>query len=388
MAAIAKFTGLRNDVSHERFRAGDMEEATNVYLDDSGRVSRRDGLTQVVAGSSHSLWSNGNLCLFGQGQALLRLLPDGGTESVNTGLSGQPLSYYQVMDSLYYSDSVVARKYANGLDSQWGMTPPGLVSVASTVGTLPAGRYGYTATFIDSDGLESGAVNFGVIELGANAGITFTAPDTDYAYVAFYMTPTDGDMYYRVGFATSGNTLTVTELTGLINPLVGVNAGPAPAGQIVSHYRGHMLVANGQWLHYSYPYAYHLFDPLAYIPLEERITIVAPVKDGVFIATTEQTYFVSGSNPGDFMLNRKVANYGAIEGSLVRAHTNDFPWLEGIEEQDLAIWASSEGICVAGNSGLFINVTNSRYMFGAVTTKGASIITQMGATKQLITSIE
>jgi len=69
MAAIAKFTGLRNDVSHERFKAGDMEEATNVYLDDSGRVSRRDGLTQVVAGSSHSLWSNGGLCLFGQGQA-------------------------------------------------------------------------------------------------------------------------------------------------------------------------------------------------------------------------------------------------------------------------------------------------------------------------------
>jgi hypothetical protein len=95
------FKGLRNNVSWERQEAGDLETATNVYLDDTGRLARRNGTTQVVAGATHSLFADGGVCLFAQGTSLKRLWTDNTTTVLRTDLSGEPVSYWDIGGIVY-----------------------------------------------------------------------------------------------------------------------------------------------------------------------------------------------------------------------------------------------------------------------------------------------
>jgi len=387
MPILDKFLGLKNTVSSERLAPGDLEAAVNIYLDDTGRAARRDGLTEVLAGASHSLWSDKDVCLFAQGSSLKRLLYDGSAVTVRSDMGGGRVSYHRIGDSVFYSDGVVTGEYTLGENHEWGLLPPEMPGIGITSGNLPAGRYGYTATVSRGDGLESGAKAVGVVELSSTGGITFDAPSTDYPYVSFYMTPTNGDVYYFAGMVAAGDSLTVTEVGSLGRQLAGISCGPPPAGHIVSSYRGRALVANNEWVHYSEPFMYHLFKVFGYFPAGGRVTIIAPVNDGIFVATQNKTLFLHGATPEEFVV-KEVADYGAIEGSLVTVTSTEFPWLNDVAPQTVAIWSSPEGICLAGDGGLFINMTKSRYRFDAVSKNGASSIMQMGSAMQLITSIE
>jgi len=385
---IDKFLGLNNTVSSERMSPGDLEEAINVYLDDTGRLARRSGVTQVSAVATHSLWSSGNICLFVQGTDLKRMYIDGSITTLRSDMSGNRVSYQMLLGTVYYSDGVVTGEYSDGFNrTKWGVSSPGLVGASITSGALPAGRYGYVGVAVRDDGIRSGAIDFGTIELSSDGGITFTAPNIDEAAVAFYMTSTDGDVFYASGSCIPGSSVNITNVNVLGEPLESINLMEPPAGQIVSFFRGRMLVAAGEWLYYSMPYGIHLFDPLGYHGMGDRITIVAPMKNGVFVATTKKTYFLLGTSPEEFTL-QEIADYGAIEGTLSTIASTDLPWLRNVASQTLAVWASSAGICLAGDEGLFINMTENRYRFDVVLAKGATTIITMDRTKQLITAIE
>ena len=74
MPEFKKFTGLRNDVSAERFELSDLAIANNVNIDDTGKIVLRDGYLQKLAGAYHSLWSNGTTCLYVIGTELRQLM--------------------------------------------------------------------------------------------------------------------------------------------------------------------------------------------------------------------------------------------------------------------------------------------------------------------------
>ena len=83
-----------------------------------------------------------------------------------------------------------------------------------------------------------------------------------------------------------------------------------PAGQIVRHHSGRLLVARGALLYYSEPFALHLNDPArGYIPFPAPITVVEPCGAGFFVCADKTYYFAGDIAQAEV---REVLPHGAV----------------------------------------------------------------------------
>jgi hypothetical protein len=382
------FTGLRNDVTPERFGPEDLTWADNVDLDKSGRLSRRTGYAAVLAGAMHSLWADDQqeICLFARGNQLNQLSPTYSAVPVATlqGV-GNPLSYQRVSDRVYYSNGVDTGILENGAVRTWGMTVPALPGAVATVGSMPAGAYQYVMTYVRADGQESGAVLAGLITVPDVSGIAFTLPvpaDPGVASKILYLSTPDGEVLYLVALVPAATTQTTYtgDTTELNLPLATQFMGQAPAGQLIAFYRGRMFVAVDDTLYWSAGFGYELFDLREYVQLDGRITLLAPITDkeitenarssGFFIGTDRSCGVLVGSDPKDFQYVPKTA-YGAIAGA--------FDYVDGSLFGDdasggraLPMWLSTQGICIGMPDMQVKNLTRSKFGFPA-TGQGAAL---------------
>lgn len=386
--SVNKFTGLRNVDDPERFKAGDLHEAVNIDLTDTGRISRRSGhISKVAATLPHSLWSNGSTCLFVESGALKLVNPDYTTKTLRSGLSSNAMSYGEVSGRVFYGNGVQNGVVDNGQSRAWGFEQPPQPSAAVTVGLLPPGTYQYALTFIRQDGQESGAGKAGVIELTATGGIAFSniASHSEAVEKRLYVSTANGEELYHALTLT-----TETAANHHSNEALGMRCttqfcSPAPVGTIVFWYNGRMYVASGNTLYPSRPFAYELFDlDETYLPFDSRITLCAPVADGIWIGTDTQTIFLSGPGPEAFQLILK-ASHGAIPGTL--DYGSGQYLADGVQGM-VAYWASPNGICSGGDSGAFRNLTESRYRFDGTALTGAGLVRQIDGMNQYLLTLQ
>jgi hypothetical protein len=382
MPASKGFTGLRNSVSAERFEEGDLEVATNVDIDHTGKLERRLGYTLAAAlAGAHSLYASGELALLVSGPNLKRLADDYTTSDLANVTSARAMSYETVIGRTFYSNGVdTGVVEAIGNARTWGLRPPAHLGAAPIVaggGGLAAGTYQWTLTYVRSDGQESGALFAAPFTVATDgAQVTFSElpvpRDPDVIAKRLYLTTTNGEIFYQAAeihvlstsltYANDGGELTV--------PLETMHLQEAPAGQIVKHFRGHMLVAADGVLYYSQPYAYELFNLREYFNFEARIVLVAPLEDGLFVCTETHHYWLPGLKPDDFAQAKK-AQHGAIEGTLVYTEgRNVGEGTDGI----VAVWLSREGVCVASNGGGLHVLTHERLNMNVKRARGASVI--------------
>jgi len=76
--------------------------ALNVKVDQTGRVSRRDGYAQIRPGKIHSLFCAGKSCVFMRDSSLYELLPDKSEVLLHTNIHSK-LDYAQVNSDIYYT---------------------------------------------------------------------------------------------------------------------------------------------------------------------------------------------------------------------------------------------------------------------------------------------
>ena len=109
-------TGLNNSVDSVRlttdFEKGivELSEAVNIDVDDTGRISRVKGYTQLLSYDSHSLWSDGVEAFCVCGTSLYRLQWNGGVlerVGLRSGLTaGARMSFVKGGGRVYYSNGV------------------------------------------------------------------------------------------------------------------------------------------------------------------------------------------------------------------------------------------------------------------------------------------
>jgi hypothetical protein len=379
VVSYSSFSGLRNDVTPDRFGQGDLAVANNVDLDKSGALSRRDGYSTVAAGSAHSVWSNpqGDVCYFMQGSVLKQLNADMSATTLATLKAAAPVSFIQVNGRTYFSNGVDTGVIEQGAVRSWGAAPPTLPGVQVGVGNMPAGTYQFTLTWAMNDGQESGAPGAALVQVPAGGGLLFnTLPvSADPRVVAkkLYLSPPNGEEMFLAGvFAntqTSGSYAGAT--TELNLPLDTQFRQAPPAGQVVAFYRGHMFVAQGDVIYPSDEFAYELFDPRRYIPADGRITMMAPIIDrelydsgkssGFFIGTDRSCGVLVGSTPADFQYVPK-ASYGAVYGAMTMVDGTMFQdGSAGMRE--LPMFLTTQGICVGMPDLTVKNLTRSRFSF-------------------------
>jgi hypothetical protein len=97
----------------------DLAVAYNVSIDDTGRVSRRKGFTQQVAGNFHSLFCDGGECLYVLGVTMGRLLPDYTGIAVATVTASAKMAYAQVNDRIYYCNGNETGFVEEGVNNAW-----------------------------------------------------------------------------------------------------------------------------------------------------------------------------------------------------------------------------------------------------------------------------
>ncbi|MFA6063812.1 MAG: hypothetical protein WC736_14590 [Gallionella sp.] len=378
---IKSFNGLRSDRPVERFDPADLSIATNVDIDNSGAISRRDGYAivgSVPAGAKHSLWADdsGTIGLYVSGTVLYSIAG----VALLTGLTaGLPMAYHRELDRVYFSNGAQSGVLDNGVVRSWGLPVPTTPAVTLTVGNMPAGGYQFTLTYFRNDGQESGAALSGRVAVPEGGGLVFTLPvssDPTVTTKGVYLSTPNGDVKYLalvVPNATTSVSYT-NDAKELVTPLITQFLSGPPAGHLIRSYRGQVYVAVDDTLYPSEPYAYELFDLRNGIPLDGRVALFEALDDvdgsGVFVGTDRTCGILVGKGPADFEYVKKTA-YGAIVGTSVRVDGSLYGD-NSLGARQLPVWQTTQGVCVGLPKMSIRNLTRTRYTVAA-TGRGAGI---------------
>jgi len=143
MEPIPLFTaasGLNTKLDPVRLRynaeagVSDLASAINVNIDNTGRVSRRQGYDLKTAGEHHSIWCDGGDCFLIEETAsygsIMRVASDLSVSGIRSGLTkDKRMSFVDVNDITFYSNGFENGQIINGVSSAW---PEGTYSGPST----------------------------------------------------------------------------------------------------------------------------------------------------------------------------------------------------------------------------------------------------------------
>jgi hypothetical protein len=405
---IKRFLGIRNTTSPERFKVGEMQSASDVDTDNTGRLLTRKGQQLVVSASgAHSLYANHILAVMAVGNQL-RLRQNSTTwNTIATLSSSDPISYATVLDTVYFSNGTDKGRIVNGAVRQWGVTPPvSQPQATATVGDLPPGNYMYALTFLRSDGHESGTGLAGSIDLPQGGGIAFSnieiSTNPEISDKIVYLSGSNGEVLYKALLLPNSQPQAAYTGTGLdlSIPLITQFAEPPPAGTIVREYNGVMYVVSGSAVFHSDPYAMELFRPdTNYLQFTAPVAMFEGVNDGVYVATVDLegddqetssgTWFLMGGGPSKFQ-PVKLFDYGAIPRSSVLTEASYFESqpqaeAEGSQARPAVLWVSRHGVVLGRDSANVQNLTEAVYCFPSAAVAAGMVRQHRGYVNYVVT---
>lgn len=199
------------------------------------------------------------------------------------------------------------------------------VQVTRPTGALQAGVYRVAVTSVDVFGAESGATPIILtLEEGRALQLDWTKPDGA-ERCKVYVSAADGETLYFQGYADD------SYLVSLVRDdqerMTTMNLQPPPLADWIARYKGRLVLASGATLWGTSPFSPHLVDYTSdFVSYDSPITMLQPVDDGIFVATTKRTYFLSNFTREDAALPAK-AEFGAVPGSQVLLPDGRATWL-------------------------------------------------------------
>lgn len=370
------FSGINNLLPPERIRSlatqsdatCELVAASNVDIDNSGRISRRAGIEQKVAGAAHSLWSNGDLCVFVQGNRLMQLQPDFSTNVLAAGLiEDMPVAYVEAAGNIFWTNGLQSGSFVNSKGRPWGMPTPEAPFAFPIVGNLGSGDYQYAMTYRRTDGSESGAGMASRISLTDNSGlhVEWRIPqDPTVSEVVIYLSEPNGEQMYQAIIAPVADTAADITSAVLATPLATQWLDAPPAGQVLAHYRGRIYIAAGSVLYATVALGYEWVDMRDYVAFDDSaIRIVAAVESGLFVGTEKGIYFLGGTEFGEMTLVTQMQDVSAVMGSLAIVDGKDATGKDELSGKQLALFTTSAGIVLGMPDGSLVNLTSDRYRF-------------------------
>jgi len=328
----------------------------------------------------HSFWTNGTVAYVVDYGTLYAISDTFAKTSVITGLTpGLHMSYCDNDGVIRCSNGVNLWTLTGTVSVLAGINSPTLQPVLSVAGggSLPAGIYQATISFISPTGEESGALKpVTVIAPKGSTLSTITISGIQQAVgyqTCVYLSPPNGDVLFRIA-KTSATSLTVS-----VAPKTdGVRCrtmllARIPPGQIVRYSSARLLVAKGKTLFYSELFAPHLYNPAKnYISFAENITMVEPVEGGVYVSA-DATYWLAG-DIAQAPLITATPNKAVIGTSA------------DIESTNNVFWMSERGMTVGAPGGEVSNVQEKNVAVDPAIA-GASLYREQDGMKQMLSSV-
>ena len=395
--ALTQFVGINNRLSPENLLSVPTREvprpdielvtASNVDIDDAKGLARRAGQTLKVDGSSHSLWADGQECLYVQSGDMYQLHSDFSYTLVAAGLTAAPMSYVRANRSIYHSNGTQTGVFEDGGVRAWGI-PIGAstVSAARIAGNLEAGIYQYTITVRDFAGRESGAGMAQRIDLPAGSGLAFswTVPsDPDMVEAVIYLSQPNGEVMHLAVVCDIADTQVSYAGGARSLPLATQWLDAPPAGETLALYNGRIYIGSGEFLYATAPNSYEHCDLRDYKGFDGTpIAVLAAVDTGLFVGTAKAIYFVPGASFAAQSLKRPM-DTAAVRGSLVMVDGERALAVKELAGMRCAMFATKEGIVVGMPDGSLINLSAERYRLPDLSS-GAAVFRQTGSASQYV----
>ncbi len=355
-----------------------VRSAINVDLTDASTFKRRQGVERKVSGTDcHSFWSNGSVAYFIDYDTLYSLSSLLSKTAVLPGIApGQQMSYCEQDGVIRCSNGSNLWTLSGSTAAIAGINAPTLQPVLSvaTGGSLPAGIYQATISFISPVGEESGALRPVTIAVPEGSALTISGIQQSAGYqTCVYLTPPNGDALFRLTKTSAASvSVSVAPRTDGVRCRTLLLAR-IPPGQIVRYSDARLLVANGSTLFYSELYAPHLYNPAKnYIPFAADITMVEPVEGGVYVSA-DKTYWLAG-DISQAPLAVATPNRAVIGTSGLVESTNS------------VFWMSERGMTVGAPGGQVENLQEKNVAVNPALA-GASLYREQDGMRQMISSV-
>ncbi len=378
--ALLGENNLRPDYRLKTDEGSFVRAAVNADLTPQSTFKRRQGFALVVAGTDcHSLWSHGTDAYFADYDTLYHLSPAMAKTAISAKVvPGQQVSFADANGVVYCSTGAeLLRLSGASAAAKAGITPPNVspALTAASGGSLPAGIYQATISFIALSGEESGALLPVSVDVPKDGSLTISGIQVSAGYsTAVYLSPPNGDVLFRIAKTTDASLPAIT-----IQPQSNASRARTillarmPPGQIVRYADGRLIVASGNILYYSELFAPALHNPAkSYIPFAENITMILPCDGGLYVSADE-TYWIAGDLAA--ATKTTVLPYKAIFGTDSEVPNSNNVW-----------WMSERGMVVGSPGGQVENVQEKFVAVDAATT-GASLYREQDGMRQMLSSL-
>lgn len=401
---LARFYGINNVLDATSFGFKGMTKAENVDIGPAGnKIYRRPGFIKGTTDSNftpHSMFSHRDTTVFAEGDTLYKITGVSATGTVTfSPISTHPIAlstvrYVGVGGAIYYTDGVLSGAISGGRVRSWGLTPPTTQPVATEgTGSVPeglrAGDYALAATYVRTDGQESGTPiprRFSIVGSAVPLDISAipVSADPDVESVRIHLSAPNGTELYHVGTVPNGTTSVrfTGDPTQAGAVLKTVGHGPPPVGDLVAYYRGRVYVVKGDVIYYSDARNLELFHYANFIPIGAPITMIAPVHGGIYIGGPGMVGFLDGDSPDKFTFTEFDLS-PPILGSMVVV---DGSFIDNENVNSLtALWASEDGIMMGSSTGIVYNVTGKYYLPDTAQESASTVVSRNGGMNFLFT---
>lgn len=211
---------------------------------------------------------------------------------------------------------------------------------------------------------------------GIRSGLTPLAP---VSYVSF-----DGRVFYANGFENGVNYEDASfawvgeEYVGP-ESIFHVDNRP-PVGHLLAAMSGRILIAQGNTMWFTMPFApYHYRPSMDFALFERRINMIHVIPDGVWVSDEAGIYWLQGHDPEKWALAKR-ADYPAIMGTSVEVDMGKIG--EGELPGRCVVFTTPRGICLGGSEGFFRNLTERKLVlppavYGAAVAVGKKYVVSL-----------
>lgn len=321
-----------------------LRTVVNADITDDGKIRRRAGLTEVEPGAVHSLWSDDNVVLYVKNSDLYQLMPNNSSILMRAGITGRTMQYESVNGDIYYANGAFMGKVVNGATREWGVEVPTTtptVTVNTATGSMPSGRYQVVATYVNMWGEESAPSHFAVVNASGSISVSVgAAASPEVQSVRLYMTPPDGEVYYRVAEGPASSSF----LALISEPVYGMALSTqflarVIPGEILCYHGGRMWFVVDEYLYYTEPYNFGLYNPAKnYFKYPVRVDMVESTQSGLYVSA-DHIYWINGTDPD------KMVQLAASDKTAARYSG----FVE--EETNRALWYGQRGVTIGDNVG-------------------------------------
>jgi hypothetical protein len=278
---INQFAGLHNKENPRSIPDNALASAIDVDLSDAGVLTQRPGyaLTKSISNITSAYTTFEGDSYLVAGNILYRVLSD---LSLAALVACTATAFADDKNVLYTSDGF--KVIGNTVTDLCFDYPRFAPVLTATTGSLPAGEYSATYTFVSPTGLESGSAQINSIELTNPGGIAITTDTPPVGYtVRTYLTDAGGSVYYDAsGMRLDGDQVLSEPFPDDIEQLALYDT---------SLFVGKRFDDKRSIVWWSKPYHPHLYArDKDYFIVQGQLRDLMPTSQGLVVATSEAIY--------------------------------------------------------------------------------------------------